>query len=122
MQNKKIRSPQSPSHLRESALSGVYSTPLFLSPIWRVIFQEAMRGHDLLFDGEIYRSSLEKNRISTMEEDHLSEVGLHLLQSSSLRDMKSLINSLSSQQKVRLGKIFQCTLTRWKKENLNSLN
>lgn len=121
MKNRKIIRPQQASHLREDALSDLYETPEFLPPLWRVIYQEAMRGHDILFPanlGEDQRSDAH----TPADDAQISEISYQLMAASDLAEMRGLISRLQPLQKKTLRRVLRCAFTRWQHTHRQSLN
>ena len=122
MKSRKVMRPSQPSHLREDVLTDLYDTPEFLPPLWRVIYQEAMRGHDILFPSLAF--SDEPLTEITIEADELqiSEISCTIMAASDLSEMKRLIARLSPEQKKTLRRILRCTFHRWQHTHRRSLN
>ncbi len=88
----------------EAILAEQYSQPDFLPPLWRVIFQEAMRGHHILFpraivdlmqDPESYRD------LSTPAKD-LEEFCVHLFAAPDLKAIRTMIHFLTIPEQKQL--------------------
>ncbi len=84
----------------EGILTEQYSHPYFLPPLWRIIFQEAMRGHHMLFS----RSVQNEAALLTPEPAHeeMIEFCVHLFAASDLRTIKSMIHLLPRSEQLQL--------------------
>jgi len=84
----------------EGILTEQYSHPYFLPPLWRIIFQEAMRGHHMLFSRSIQAEAEHMNPTPANEE--LIEFCVHLFAASDLRTIKSMIHLLPRDEQLQL--------------------
>jgi len=115
--NKTHLSKEARIKLRENSLIDLYHFPIFLSPTWRIIYQEAARGNELLIFGET-----KPTVVSEPENDRIDIVLEKILKSDSLTDIKDLINTLLSTEKWILKRILKKTYESWSYENKCSLN
>jgi len=97
-----------------------------LPPLWEVIYQEALRGHHLLFkrsDVEDFESSLSSNQ----NFDHnlyesLEEIVVSLVSSNDLNTMVRIIDSLPRAERRNLYLFYQRTVWLWRNYSKESLN
>jgi hypothetical protein len=122
MKKRQIRYPQRDSHLRENALTELYQTPSFLSPIWRVIYQEAMRGHDLLFNGDLWQSRELPAAPFTADAKQMAETSCRLMKASNLSEMRRIISCLTQPQRQNLRRLVRLNLCRWQQAHQQSLH
>ena len=86
-----------------------------LPPLWQVIYQEAIRGHHLLFQKQdIERFGLEETSTTTQIDDSWSDdlepVVLDLLHASDLGEMVDLIDDLAISQRRQLFRLYKHAL------------
>ncbi|MFW7378338.1 MAG: hypothetical protein ACOH5I_05995 [Oligoflexus sp.] len=122
MKNRKMMRPKSPSHLREDALADLYETPSFLPPLWRVIYQEAMRGHDILFPQNTLIDESGLAPLAEQQEIQISDVSCQLMAASDLSEMRRLIGQLQPPQRITLKKVLLHTFDRWQHSHRQSLH
>jgi len=122
MKNRKIVRPQEPSHLREDTLADLYETPDFLPPLWRVIYQEAMRGHDILFPLVSPSDDITLGELDSNDDSHISDISCQIMAASDLSEMRVLIKRLQPTQVNTLRRILRCTFHRWQHSHRQSLN
>lgn len=118
----------------EGSLEELYRRPYFLNPTWRIIFQEAMRGNHILFQGLISVSesipdhsedrltvSRERQRLN---QDHsvLIDAACSIFQSSDLAHMRSILAKLNLLDRQRLFYIYKNQICRWQKRNQSQLH
>lgn len=84
----------------EGILTEQYSQPTFLPPLWRIIFQEAMRGNHMLFSRSVQSEAALLNPDPANEE--LIEFCVHLFAASDLRTIKSMIHLLPRDEQKQL--------------------
>jgi hypothetical protein len=84
----------------EGILTEQYAQPEFLPPLWRIIFQEAMRGNHMLFSKSIQSEAALLTPEPANEE--LIEFCVHLFAASDLRTIKSMIHLLPRDEQKQL--------------------
>jgi hypothetical protein len=84
----------------EGILTEQYAQPAFLPPLWRIIFQEAMRGNHMLFSRSVQAEAALLNPDPANEE--LIEFCVHLFAASDLRTIKSMIHLLPRNEQIQL--------------------
>jgi hypothetical protein len=92
----------------EAILAEQYSQPDFLPPLWRVIFQEAMRGHHILFPRAIVEMMQEPSAlldIGTPGKD-LEEFCVHLFAAPDLKSIQAMIHFLTIPEQKQLFLIY----------------
>ena len=113
--------------INESTLSKLYEGPSFLSPTWRVIFQEAVRGNHILFDSlpgyqKMTRLTLHRVQIQDLASRALEEKFAKVLQSDCFSDIQSVIREMTPQQQSLLFVLYKRVIESWKVRHKNSLN
>lgn len=120
----------SSSPLSESFIhSQFYGAGMDLPPLWQVIYQEAMRGHHLLFkrhDAERYDADLRRESAelwaSEAMSDELEVIVLKVIGCSELKDMVHLVDGLAEETRKNLYVFYRRVLWMWRnyvKERLN---
>lgn len=120
----------SSSPLSESFIqSQFYGAGMDLPPLWQVIYQEAMRGHHLLFkrpDAERYDSALSRESsdlwASEAMSDELEVIVLKIIGCSELKDMVKVVDGLAEETRKNLYVFYRRVLWMWRnyvKERLN---
>lgn len=104
----------------EGILNDQYSQPSFLPPLWRIIFQEAMRGNHLLFTKSIQAEAL--SIAPEQPNDELIEFCVHLFAAPDLRTIKSMIAFLPRDEQKQLFHIYLNQMTSIRDENKRSMN
>ncbi|MBC7660247.1 MAG: hypothetical protein H7249_11125 [Chitinophagaceae bacterium] len=104
----------------EGILSEQYSQPLFLPPLWRIIFQEAMRGNHLLFSRSVQAEAALLSLTAPNEE--LVEFCVHLFAAPDLRTIKSMIHLLPREEQVQLYAVYLQQMQGIRDENKRSMN
>ncbi len=100
-----------------------------LPPLWQVIYQEAIRGHHLLFrrtdvdqfDADMRSESAEMWASEALS-DELEIIVLKLIGSSELKDMVGVIDALANETRQNLYVFYRRVLWMWRnyvKDNLN---
>ena len=114
--------------LSENALSSLYEKPDFLPPLWRIIYQEAVRGNHVLFENvpeARYASrtiTIGRPGVSKSISKDLSKTVTKIFKSSSITEMKQIINKLNRQEKDVLFLMYERAIVSWKKQLKASLN
>ena len=98
-----------------------------LPPLWQVIYQEAIRGHHLLFrpsDVELFERDADNHDTSFDSEftEELELIALRLVQSAELQDMVNVIDALAYEARRNLYFMYRRVLWMWRnyvKEQLN---
>jgi hypothetical protein len=104
----------------EGILNEQYERPTFLPPLWRIIFQEAMRGNHILFSKSI-QAEAELVRPGTPN-DELIEFCVHLFAASDLRTIKSMIAFLTRDEQRQLFDVYMQQMASIRMENKSSMN
>ncbi len=104
----------------EGILNEQYSQPSFLPPLWRLIFQEAMRGNHLLFSKSIQTEAVTVPPVEPSED--LIEFCVHLFAAPDLRTIKSMIAFLPREEQKQLYHIYLQQMFSIREENKRSLN
>ncbi len=104
----------------EGILNEQYSQPAFLPPLWRIIFQEAMRGNHILFSKSV-QAEAEENHPGPPN-DELIEFCVHLFAAPDLRTIKSMIAFLPREEQKQLFLVYLQQMLTIREENKNSLN
>lgn len=116
------------NQILENSMFSIYQNPDFLPPLWRVIYQEAIRGHHVLFD-HIPQSSYGARTLtlgrpgaqSGLSENILETIA-DIIKSSSITEMKEIINKLSRQEREVLFFIYQRAIRQWQNKLKSTLN
>ena len=117
-----------PNTVTENALDRLYQNPDFLPPLWRVIYQEAVRGHHVLFDhvphGKYSARSLTLSRpgISSGITENLQKAIGSILKAHSITEMKLIIRRLNRQEKDILFFMYERAIRKWQQQLKASLN
>ncbi|SME91637.1 hypothetical protein [Pseudobacteriovorax antillogorgiicola] len=112
----------------ENVIAHLYTEPDFLPPLWRVIYQEAVRGHHVLFDhvphGRYASRTLTISRpgIKTGVSENLQKAVSEILKASSITDMKKIIRGLNRQERDILFHMYERAIRRWQDQLKSSLN
>ncbi|MBC7531615.1 MAG: hypothetical protein H7318_08565 [Oligoflexus sp.] len=104
----------------EGILVEQYSQPTFLPPLWRIIFQEAMRGNHMLFTRSIQSEAALINPDPANEE--LIEFCVHLFAASDLRTIKSMIHLLPRNEQMQLFGVYLQQMQCIREEAKRSMN
>jgi hypothetical protein len=109
--------------------SQFYGAGMDLPPLWQVIYQEAMRGHHLLFkrpDAERYDAELSRDSADSWASETLSDelelIVLKIIGCSELKDMVRVVDGLDDETRQRLYVFYRRVLWMWRnyvKERLN---
>lgn len=104
------------SALRENILLETYfNAPL--PPLWEVVFQEAIRGHHLLFskpDIENFESGRIKVELMTEEEsEQLADLVVAIAHCSDLQSMIDMIEAQTAQARYALYNLYKKMLSVW---------
>jgi hypothetical protein len=110
------------SSLCEDLLIDQYAQPAFLPPLWRVIFQEAMRGHHLIFSKGIMESKPEESRLEGTTRKSLEEFCVHLFAAPDLQSIRTMINFLPLDEQKQLFVIYLKLMQSLREENKAALN
>ncbi len=92
----------------EAILAEQYANPDFLPPLWRVIFQEAMRGHHIIFPRaivELMQDPTHYRNLGTPAKD-LEEFCVHLFAAPDLKAIRTMINFLTIDEQKQLFLIY----------------
>lgn len=109
----------------EGILLEQYAYPDFLPPLWRIIFQEAMRGNHLIFSRSIQVECFEDSiRLpeNISNDDNLADFCMHLYTAPDLRTIKSMISLLPRIEQKQLFHVYLRQMQTLKEENKKSLN
>ena len=110
------------SSLSEDLLMDQYAQPEFLPPLWRVIFQEAMRGHHILFSKSILKAMSEDAILEGGSTKSLEEFCVHLFAAPDLKSIKTMIGFLPQEEQKQLFVIYLRMMQTLREENKSSLN
>jgi hypothetical protein len=110
------------SSLSEDLLMDQYAQPAFLPPLWRVIFQEAMRGHHLLFSKSILQSVSDDAELDGKTKKSLEEFCVHLFAAPDLKSIRTMISFLPQAEQKQLFVIYLKLMQTLKEENKSSLH
>ncbi len=93
----------------ESLLIEQYSQPAFLPPLWRIIFQEAMRGHHIIFPRaiiDLMQNHDEFSRIAKIKNETLEEFCVQLFAAPDFTSIRTLIHCLPIEEQQQLFVIY----------------
>ncbi len=95
------------ANVLESALTELYTEPSFLPPLWRVIFQEAMRDNHIIFPSSLP----EKAQSFTFDQashhnDEMGEFCVHLFAAPDLKTIKAMVRFLPEHEQILLFLIY----------------
>lgn len=110
------------SSLSEDLLMDQYAQPSFLPPLWRVIFQEAMRGHHILFSRSVLQAVSEETILEGATKESLEEFCVHLFAAPDLKSIRSMIGFLPKDEQKQLFVIYLRLMDTLKEENKASLH
>lgn len=110
------------SSLSEDLLMDQYAQPAFLPPLWRVIFQEAMRGHHILFSKSVLQSIPEDMKLSGDCKESLEEFCVHLFAAPDLKSIRTMISFLPLDEQKQLFVIYLNMMQSLRQENKSSLH
>ena len=112
------------SILQEDLLLEQYAQPAFLPPLWRVIFQEAMRGHHLLFAKSIAQDFEENSDIlnPAVTNESLEEFCVHLFAAPDLKTIRSMIGFLPLSEQKQLFAIYLNMMKSLRQEHKEQMN
>jgi hypothetical protein len=110
------------SSLSEDLLMDQYAQPAFLPPLWRVIFQEAMRGHHILFSKSLLQSIEEESVIDGEAKESLEEFCVHLFAAPDLKSIRTMISFLPQAEQKQLFVIYLKLMQTLREENKSSLH
>lgn len=106
-------------------LKHLYDQPKFLPPLWRIIYQEGMREHHIIFrDSNLIEIAQEKINFPISKKD-MAAVGqavYALFASHSISMMITIVESLTKKQKCVLFHIYRSQLLSWQLRQLQQLN
>lgn len=112
-------------HEDEGLLSEQYAQPAFLPPLWRIIFQEAMRGHHIIFpraiidlmqDPSIYAES------ARTPNQTLEEFCVQLFAAPDFTSIRTLIHCLPIEEQKQLFVIYVHLMRSIREANKQSSN
>lgn len=109
----------------EGILLEQYLYPDFLPPLWRIIFQEAMRGNHLIFSRSLQTECFEDSiRFSEnlVNDDTLADFCANLYAAPDLRTIKSMISLLPKIEQKQLFHVYLRQMQSLREENKMSLN
>lgn len=109
------------SSLCEDSLLELYAQPSFLPPLWRVIFQEAMRGHHILFSKPVLQAIESEPNLENPSES-LEEFCVHLFAAPDLKSIKSMIGFLPTHEQKQLFGIYLNMMQSFRDENKRAQN
>lgn len=102
----------------DTSIISLYDHPSFLSPLWRVIYQEAMRGHHLLF-AEQKSSPRTRSTLgftyTKKELENAEDTSVEILQLNQLGLIKKSIDALNEKERLLLFRIYKTQLATWQK-------
>ena len=110
------------SSLSEDLLLDQYAQPAFLPPLWRVIFQEAMRGHHLIFSKAVMQSVSENVILEGATRESLEEFCVHLFAAPDLKSIRTMISFLPQEEQKQLFVIYLKLMQTLREENKASLH
>ena len=110
--------------LHEDLLLEQYAQPAFLPPLWRVIFQEAMRGHHLLFSKSIVQAFDDNSDLlnPAVPNESLEEFCVHLFAAPDLKTIRSMINFLPVIEQRQLFAIYLNMMKSLRLEHKEQMN
>ncbi len=109
----------------EGILLEQYSYPDFLPPLWRIIFQEAMRGNHLIFSRSVQNECFEDTvRFSEnlANDETLADFCVHLYSAPDLKTIKSMISLLPKIEQKQLFHVYLRQMQSLREENKMSMN
>ena len=92
--------------MTEDMLLDQYAQPAFLPPLWRVIFQEAMRGHHLIFAHWVSEAVEPLEYNAAEANPALDEFCVHLFAAPDLQTIRSKISALPNYQQRQLFPVY----------------
>ncbi len=104
----------------EGILNEQYSQPSFLPPLWRIIFQEAMRSNHILFSKSVQTEA--EHYSPGIPNDELIEFCVHLFAAPDLRTIKSMIAFLPRDEQKQLFHIYLQQMASIRLQNKSSMN
>lgn len=110
------------SVLSEDLLMDQYAQPAFLPPLWRVIFQEAMRGHHIIFSKSVMLSLNENYLLKGETQESLEEFCVHLFAAPDLKSIRTMIGFLPHDEQKQLFVIYLKLMQSLKEENKTSMH
>lgn len=110
------------SSLSEDLLMDQYAQPAFLPPLWRVIFQEAMRGHHILFSKSLLESITEETVLHGEANESLEEFCVHLFAAPDLKSIRTMISFLPKDEQKQLFAIYLKMMQSLREENKISMH
>jgi hypothetical protein len=110
------------SSLSEDLLMDQYAQPAFLPPLWRVIFQEAMRGHHILFSKTLLQSITNEMVLDGEAKESLEEFCVHLFAAPDLKSIRTMISFLPQDEQKQLFVIYLKMMQSLREENKSSLH
>ena len=96
-----------------------------LPPLWEVIYQEAMRGHHLLFqrnDVEIFENQVRDDWYQEESSEEIELLVLKVLGCSELGEMVKVIDTTSIDARRRLFAFYKRSLLLWSNYSKSRLN
>lgn len=109
----------------EGMLADQYAQPAFLPPLWRIIFQEAMRGHHLIFPREIISSMqdvAEFARVAAEGQERLEEFCVALFSAPDLHAIRTMVHFLTIDEQKQLFVLYIHFLKSIRDANKRELN
>lgn len=103
----------------------IYDQPIFLPPIWRVLYQESIRKNHILFrDAKFIHAPNAKPTLPVNKEDlsKITAVVSALFSSHSISQMIDIVNNLNKQQQMILFQLYQIQLSSWQHRQVNQLH
>ena len=112
------------SILQEDLLLEQYAQPAFLPPLWRVIFQEAMRGHHLLFSKSVAEAVADNSDLlnPAVTNESLEEFCVHLFAAPDLKTIRSMISFLPISEQKQLFAIYLNMMSSLRHEHKQQMN
>ena len=112
------------SLLMEGLIQQSYSSSE-LPPLWEVIYQEAVRGHHLLFsrsDVERFETESKVHQLKDEDLENLEDLVVKLIECSDLSIMSRMIDDLPLSKRRVLYQLYQHALWVWKHYSKAKLN
>lgn len=109
----------------EGMLAEQYSHPSFLPPLWRIIFQEAMRGHHLIFPRAVIDAMQEHGAFTGASQaipETIEEFCVQLFSAPDLDGIRTLIHFLSFEEQKQLFVIYVHLMKSIRDSNKQELN
>ncbi len=109
----------------EGMLADQYAQPAFLPPLWRIIFQEAMRGHHMIFPRaivEVMQTPGIFAEAASQLQPQLEEFCVHLFSAPDLAAIRTLIHCLPFDEQKQLFVLYVHLMQSIRTSNKEELN